>query len=53
MRLKDKYFFRPYNPIFPKLFENEKIRLRKALGKTVQIDHIGSTAVPGLGGKCS
>jgi GrpB-like predicted nucleotidyltransferase (UPF0157 family) len=51
MRLKDKYFFRPYNSVFPKLFENEKIRLRKALGESVQIDHIGSTAVPGLGGK--
>ena len=51
MKLKDKYFFRPYDPIFPKLFEVEKERLQKFLGKTVQIDHIGSTAIPELGGK--
>jgi GrpB-like predicted nucleotidyltransferase (UPF0157 family) len=51
MELKDKYFFRPYNPEFPKLFEAEKERLQKALGTNVPIEHIGSTAVAGLGGK--
>lgn len=51
MKLKDKYYFRPYSPTFPLLFENEKDRLKKVLGKSVQIDHIGSTAVPDLGGK--
>ena len=51
MKLKDKYFFRPYNPIFPKLFESEKVRLQRILGECAQIDHIGSTAVLGLGGK--
>ena len=51
MKLKDKYIFRPYNAIFPKLYKLEKIRLQKILGKDIQIDHIGSTAVPGLGGK--
>jgi GrpB-like predicted nucleotidyltransferase (UPF0157 family) len=49
--LKDKYIFRPYNPIFPKLFNNEKERIQKVLGDSVRIEHIGSTAVPGLGGK--
>lgn len=51
MKLKDKYYFRPYNPIFPELFEREKERLQETLGANIQIDHIGSTAVPGLGGK--
>jgi GrpB-like predicted nucleotidyltransferase (UPF0157 family) len=51
MELKDKYIFRPYNPIFPKLFQAERERLQKVLGEDAQIDHIGSTAVPGLGGK--
>ena len=51
MKLKDKYYFRPYNPIFPKLFSDEKKRLQKYLGNSVQIEHMGSTAVPGLGGK--
>jgi len=51
MKLKDKYIFRSYNPVFPQLFKSEKARLQKILGKDVLIDHIGSTAVPGLGGK--
>jgi len=51
MKLEDKYIFRPYNTIFPKLFDLEKIRLQKILGKDIQIDHIGSTAVSELGGK--
>lgn len=46
-----KYIFRPYDPIYPKLFSKEKERLRKFLRKGVLIEHIGSTAVPGLGGK--
>jgi GrpB-like predicted nucleotidyltransferase (UPF0157 family) len=51
MELKDKYIFRPYNPNFPKLFGAEKGRLQKPLGNEAEIEHIGSTAVPGLGGK--
>jgi GrpB-like predicted nucleotidyltransferase (UPF0157 family) len=51
MELKDKYFFRPYNPEFPKMFDTEKKRLQKVLGEKAEIEHIGSTAVPGLGGK--
>lgn len=46
-----KYVFRPYDPIFPKLFIKEKNRLKKFLGRTVLIEHVGSTAIPGLGGK--
>jgi GrpB-like predicted nucleotidyltransferase (UPF0157 family) len=51
MELKEKYIFRLYNPNFPKLFEAEKERLQKILDKKAEIEHIGSTAIPGLGGK--
>ncbi len=46
-----KYVFKPYNPIFPILFEKEKLRLQKYLTGSYQIEHIGSTAIPKLGGK--
>ena len=46
-----KYQFKPYNPNFPKLFNEEKNRLTNFLAGEYQIEHIGSTAVPGLGGK--
>lgn len=46
-----KYIFRPYDPIYTKLFSEEKNRLKKFLGKNVLIEHVGSTAIPGLGGK--
>lgn len=46
-----KYVFKKYDPYFPKLFLEEKERLGKALGEKVFIEHVGSTAVPGLGGK--
>lgn len=51
MELKEKYIFRPYNPDFPRLFGIEKERLQGILGGGVEIEHIGSTAVPELGGK--
>lgn len=41
-----------YNPQWPAMYENEKARILSAIGsKVVAIDHIGSTAVPGLGSK--
>ncbi len=45
--------FKKYNPNFPKWFAQEKNKLKKVLGKikNAKIEHIGSTAVPGLGGK--
>jgi GrpB-like predicted nucleotidyltransferase (UPF0157 family) len=45
------YVFKPYHPIFTELFEKEKKRLREFLSEDVVIEHFGSTAVPGLGGK--
>jgi GrpB-like predicted nucleotidyltransferase (UPF0157 family) len=41
-----------YNPAWPALFEQERERLDTALGSlVVTIEHVGSTAVPGLGAK--
>jgi GrpB-like predicted nucleotidyltransferase (UPF0157 family) len=38
-----------YDPSWPRLFAREARRIRSALGPSaVQIDHIGSTSVPGL-----
>ena len=50
MNFKEKYIFKPSNPIFPGLFEKEKERIEKSLGN-IRIEHVGSTAVAGLGGK--
>lgn len=44
-----KYVFKPYGKIFPELFEKERIRLAKHL-HALAIEHVGSTAIPGLGG---
>lgn len=46
-----KYVFKPYNDNFPHLFEKEKNRIAQFLSGDYKIEHIGSTAVPGLGGK--
>jgi GrpB-like predicted nucleotidyltransferase (UPF0157 family) len=46
-----KYDFKPYNPNYPAVFEIEKKRLSQFLTGKYQIEHIGSTAVPNLGGK--
>lgn len=46
-----KYVFKPYHDYYPTLFDEEKQRLNQALGKGVIIEHVGSTAIPGLGGK--
>jgi GrpB-like predicted nucleotidyltransferase (UPF0157 family) len=42
----------PYDPAWPERFEWEAARIRDALGPVAsRVDHIGSTAVPGLGAK--
>ncbi len=42
----------PYDPEWPQRFEEEAKRLLEALGQVViEIQHIGSTAVPGLAAK--
>ena len=44
------YVFKRYSSKFPLLFSREKSRLRKIFPKA-KIEHIGSSSVPGLGGK--
>ncbi len=46
-----KYVFKPYNQKFSELFEKEKERIISCLKKRLSIEHVGSTAVPDLGGK--
>lgn len=46
-----KYVFKPYIKNFPELFQKERERILSNLNVPVVIEHIGSTAVPGLGGK--
>lgn len=42
----------PYSPDWPRAFEGERERLLAALGDPAfRIEHVGSTAVPGLGAK--
>ena len=41
-----------YDSQYPILYENEKRRILEIIGhKVMAIEHIGSTAIPGLGGK--
>lgn len=47
----NKYIYKKYNSIFPKLFKREEIRLRRFLKGQYTITHVGSTAIPGIGGK--
>ncbi len=46
-----KYVFKPYSKIFPELFEKEKQRILAHVKTALTVEHIGSTAVPDLGGK--
>ena len=45
-----KYVFKPYNKKFPALFEKEKGRITSHV-ESLTIEHVGSTAIPNLGGK--
>ena len=45
-----KYEIVPYNPDWVTQFEEYKSKIRNIF-KDASIEHIGSTAVPGLGGK--
>ena len=47
----NKYAFKPYSAVFPKLFSKEKARIAAHLPSSTSIEHVGSTAIPGLGGK--
>jgi putative glutamine amidotransferase len=46
------YAIDPYDPAWPSHFETEAARIRAALGDlAVEIEHVGSTSVPGLAAK--
>ncbi len=46
-----KYTFRQYSDKYPRLFRLEKHKLKQILTCDAQVNHVGSTGVPGLGGK--
>ncbi len=46
-----KYVFKPYTPLLAELFCREKERIISELGSSALIEHVGSTAIPELGGK--
>lgn len=46
-----KYIFKSYSNIYPELFLKEKERITLNVNIPLIIEHIGSTAIPGLGGK--
>lgn len=46
-----KYVFQDYNPLYPELFLKEKDRLLSSLTLPCGVEHVGSSAVKGLGGK--
>ena len=50
--LKNPVVIVPYDEQWPRLFESERVRLQPLLsGINFRIEHVGSTAVPGLGAK--
>jgi GrpB-like predicted nucleotidyltransferase (UPF0157 family) len=49
--MKQAIIIKPYDPNLPKYFRKEKSFLIKNLRKKFEIHHVGSSAVPGLGGK--
>jgi len=47
----EKYKFRKHSCSYFRLFQREKIKVKKILGSQALIKHVGSTAIKGLGGK--
>ncbi|MCH9630864.1 MAG: hypothetical protein S4CHLAM37_08700 [Chlamydiia bacterium] len=47
----NKYAFRPYNPKYPTLYEMEKERILSCSTNICDVEHIGSSAIRGVGGK--
>ena len=50
MKSFKKYVFRKYSKKYPYLFNKEKRMLINLLGN-IRVEHVGSTSIPGLGGK--
>ena len=52
MAFEDAIIISPYDPAWPGSFDAEAKRIESAMGAAaVRIDHVGSTAVPGLAAK--
>jgi len=51
LKKSKKYTYKPYSNIFPSLFQKEKKRIFSSLNIALAIEHVGSTSIPGLGGK--
>ena len=50
--MKAPVIIEEYNPKWPLLYEDEKNRILNVIGEKYEnIEHIGSTSVPGLGAK--
>ena len=49
--LRSKYSFEPYDPIYLELFNQEQEYLKQLKLINPHIYHIGSTSIPGVGGK--
>src|SRR5213593_3900512 len=51
-RLTGRVELREYDPTWPDLYAREAERIRRVLGdRVVRLEHVGSTAVPGLAAK--
>lgn len=46
-----KYVFKAYSDTFPGLFQTQKDLIASSVTEALAIEHIGSTAIPNLGGK--
>lgn len=46
-----KYLFREYDPRYQAFFTSEYSNLSNILGSLAVVEHVGSTAIPALGGK--
>jgi GrpB-like predicted nucleotidyltransferase (UPF0157 family) len=52
MASADPIFVVPYDEAWPSLYEEERTRIERTIGSWVEeIEHVGSTAVPGLAAK--
>jgi len=51
MKNVKKYTYYPYNKLYPDLYKKQRNRLIKIFGDSIRLEHIGSSSVPGLGGK--
>lgn len=49
--MRKRYIYRPYKKLFIDRFNNEKKRIISLIKDPILIEHVGSTSIPGMGGK--